>query len=459
MQPSRRPDAVNATWLDGQRTAFAECRGALPGAGTPWVDALRARAFRQFEEDGPPGPTVEEWRSGPTAALTRQRFAPLAPDAGEPAAVAASPFAGPRHRLVFVNGRFCAARSETGDLPAGVRLTTLGTLLTEDPAAVRTLIGDPEAFAEERLSLVTDRRPQALVALNTALARDGAVLLIPDGVALADPVEVVHVVRRTATSGACHLRTLIALGAGARACVIEHHHGGGRHIWSNHVTEIAAGPEARLEHVRAGGAPANAVHIEVAHARLRAGAAYSGFVLGGQDHAVRTETRLVFEEAGADGEINGLCCAQDSAHVDALTRIDHRATDGASRQCWRGIFGGTARGAFQGRIRVLPRAARTSAALDNRNLLLTAGARAESKPELEILTDDVTCSHASATGRLDADALFYLRSRGLPEPVAMAVLMEALAGAVTDRIAHTGVRAGIRRRVRGRLQMLGRPAA
>ena len=197
----------------------------------------------------------------------------------------------------------------------------------------------------------------------------------------------------------------------------------------------------------------------MAHARLQAGAAYAGFVMAGNAGAVRTETRLVLEEAGADGEINGLCLAGGSGHIDALTRLDHRAREGTSRQLWRGVFGDRARGAFQGRIRVLAGASGTNADLDNRNLLLGTGARAESKPELEILTDDVACSHASATGQLDGDALFYLRSRGLSERMARAVLMEAFTGAVADRIADAEVRAFVRRLVDDRLNALGSPAS
>ena len=455
MRPSSQPDTMTDAWLAGQRTAFAACRDSLPGSGTPWVDALRAEAFRQFEEDGPPTARIEEWRSGPTTALTGQVFAPAAPDGARAAAVPAPYLEGPRHRLVFVDGRFSRNHSDAGEPPEGVRLTTLSALLAENPQAARDLIGDPDAFAEERLSRVTDRRPQALVALNTALASDGAVLLIEDGVALAHPLEVVHVARETEEPRAHHLRTLIALGAGARAHVVEVHAGGSAGVWTNHVTDIAVGAGARLEHVRADAGSETAVHVNVAHARLRAGAAYAGFVLAATGGAVRTETRLALEEPGADGEVNGVCLARESGHIDALTRLDHHAPEGTSRQLWRGIFADTARGAFQGRIRVLPDASGTNAALDNRNLLLNAGARAESKPELEILTDDVACSHASATGELDADALFYLRSRGLSEQLARALLMEAFTGAVADRIAHEGLREFIRRLVDDRLHALG----
>ncbi len=450
---------MTEAWLAGQRAAFAACRGALPGAGTPWVDALRAQAFRQFEEDGPPSPKVEEWRSGPTAALTGQVFAPAVPAGPHPAPVPAPYLAGPRHRLVFVDGRFNAEHSDPGELPTGARLTSFGTLLAEDPAAARALVGDPEAFAEDRLSLVTDRRPQALVALNTALASDGAVLIVDDGVALPHPVEVVYLARAATDPSAHHLRTLIALGAGARAGVVEVHAGGSGSVWTNHVTETGLGASARLEHVRADAGARSAVRVDVAHARLQAGAAYAGFVMAGNTGAVRTETRLVLEGAGADGEINGLCLAGGSGHIDALTRLDHRAREGTSRQLWRGVFGDQARGAFQGRIRVLAGASGTNAALDNRNLLLGTGARAESKPELEILTDDVACSHASATGQLDGDALFYLRSRGLSERMARAVLMEAFTGAVADRIADGDVRAFVRRLVDDRLNALGSPAS
>ena len=445
--------------MAGQRTAFAACRDALPGAGTPWVDALRAQAFRQFEEDGPPSQKVEEWRSGPTAALTDQIFAPGSADAAAPVTAPAPYLSGPRHRLVFVDGRFDPVHSDPGDLPAGVRLTTLAALLAEDPAAARDLIGDPDAFAEERLSLTTDRRPQSLVALNAALASDGAVLVVADGAALPHPLEVVYVARGAASPCAHHLRTLIALGNEAQAEVVEVYAGGSASVWTNHVTDIALGAQACLEHVRADAGSDTAVHVDVAHARLQAGASYTGFVSAGNAGAVRTETRLALEDAGADGEINGLCLARDSAHIDVLTRLDHRAREGTSRQLWRGVFGDNARGAFQGKIRVLPGASGTNAALDNRNLLLGAGARTESKPELEILTDDVACSHASATGELDADALFYLRSRGLTEQMATAVLMEAFTGAVADRIRHDDVRSFVRRLLARRLAALGTPAS
>ncbi len=455
MQLSSRPESAADAWLAGQRAAFAACRDTLPGAGTPWVDAFRGQAFRQFEEDGPPHARIEEWRSAATTALTEQVFAPE-PDAAAGAVPDSVPsLAGPRHRMVFVNGCFSAAHSDLGAPPAGVRLLPLSALLADDPETARGLIGDPEQFAEDRLSRTTDRRPQALVALNAALAADGAVLLVEDGVTVSSPLEIVHVASAASSPVAHHLRTLLVLGAGARADVVEVYAGGDAKVWTNHVTDVALGAGARLEHVRADSGSRAAVHMDVVHGRLRAGAAYAGHVLTSLDDAVRTETRLVFEEPGADAEINGLMFARGNAHVDALTRLDHRAREGSSRQFWRGVFANESRGAFQGRIRVLPDAAGANAALENRNLLLGTGARAESKPELEILTDDVACSHASATGQLDADALFYLRTRGLAEADATAVLMQAFAGVVADRVQHDELRALVGQLLAARLAAVG----
>lgn len=453
--PRTQPDAA-AAWTDRQREAFAALRAALPGAGEARIDGLREAAFRQFEEAGLPTASVEEWRSAPLEALARTPFAPAAPAAGPlPEAPA---LGAPAHRLVFADGRGRPDLSAPGGLPKGARLTTLAALLADDPEAAAGLVGDPAAFAERRLSRRTDRRPQALVALNAALASDGAVLVLEDGVRLERPVEIVHLAGAGGPARAHHLRTLVALGAGAAAEVVETFAGAdGAETWTNAVTDISLGAEASLRHLRLDLEGADAVHVDVAHARLGRGASLEAFALAGSAGGCRTETRAALEGADASVRVDGLCLAGGARHVDALTRIDHAAPGGSSAQAWRGIFQDAARGAFQGRIRVEPGASRTGARMDARSLLLGAGARAESKPELEILDDDVACSHASATGELDRDALFYLRSRGLAEPEAKRLLAEAFADAALAALPESPLRALVARAAGPRLRALLEP--
>ena len=151
---------------------------------------------------------------------------------------------------------------------------------------------------------------------------------------------------------------------------------------------------------------------------------------------------------GASTELNGLFCAASEQHVDCHTFIDHALPRASSVELYKGVLDGTGRGVFDGKILVRAGAARTDARQTNRNLVLSDSALVDSKPQLEIHNNDVRCTHGSTTGRLDADAVFYLRSRGLSPEAARALLTYAFGSELIEKVPSADVRAFLENHLR-----------
>jgi len=149
---------------------------------------------------------------------------------------------------------------------------------------------------------------------------------------------------------------------------------------------------------------------------------------------VRNDVTVVLDGEGSECTLNGLFVGNGHAHVDNHTTIDHVKPRCSSQELYKGILGGKSSGVFNGRIRVRPNAQKTSARQTNKNLLLSPGAQINTKPQLEISADDVKCYHGSTIGQLDADALFYLRARGIDKDAARALLTQAFASEMMDRL-------------------------
>jgi Fe-S cluster assembly protein SufD len=226
-----------------------------------------------------------------------------------------------------------------------------------------------EAAIEAPLGSLVDTKQHPFAALSTALLDDGAVLHVPKDAQVTDPLHVVFVA--TGNAGSFHFSNVSArLGRDAR--------------FSHHNLTLAG--------------------------RL-----------------VRNDLAVVLEEEGADCTLNGLFIGAGEQVVDNHTLVDHAVPHGTSRQLYKGLLGGRSRGVFRGRVIVRPNAQKTVAYQSNPNLLLSTGARVDSKPQLEIYADDVKCGHGSSIGQLDEDAIFYLRTRAISEPRARRLLTRGFA--------------------------------
>lgn len=286
-----------------------------------------------------------------------------------------------------------------------------------------------------------------LETLNAALSDCGARLEIP---ADADCPPVLFHSSRSGEPGAermLHPRFVVELGAGSRAVVIEAHEGGGGggggadSGWTNPSTLCRVGANAELHYLRLDREPGRVAHtgrvtFELGRdARLRC----TVFSLGAGRS--RTELRALLRSEGADAELNGLFLGAGSAAADHHTLVVHAAPRGSSRQLFKSVLAEDARAVFDGKVVVTPGAVGTDAAQANRTLLLSRRAETHTRPRLEINADDVKCAHGAAIGRLDEDALFYLRSRGLGAMDSREILIRAFAGEVIERAGAAPVRA------------------
>jgi Fe-S cluster assembly protein SufD len=241
---------------------------------------------------------------------------------------------------------------------------------------------------------------------------------------------------------------------GANLTVIETYEGAGSGYLSEFSLDVSVGEGGRLERIVLMDEPADVVSVVQAGVELQPGARLGQTVVLSGARLQRCETEVRHPGGGAEVRLDGLYLVAGKRHADLTSVVEHVAVDGVTSQLAKGLARDQARGVFQGRIVVAEGADRTDARMGHHALLLNDGAEIDAKPELEIYADDVACAHGNTVGSLDDNALFYMRSRGLPEAEARALLMEAFALEVVDRIEHEGARDAVRAWVAARLRAM-----
>ncbi|MGJ4727952.1 Fe-S cluster assembly protein SufD [Luteimonas sp. SDU101] len=363
-------------------------------------DASRRALLDAALQDGLPGARSERWKYTSLRALERRSFNSVA-DAStiDPALVAAIP----APRLVFVNGRFDAALSRLDALPDGMRLAAGEP---GEPVAPADAVGDAPVAPGDAV----------FTRLNAALAQTGVRLRLDAGVDVHEPVHLVFVgVAGAADTLAWHLHHRIEVGAGASLRVIEHHLAEGEHRHLDTSTlAVAVAQGALLEHARVQRATDGATSFARTDAVLQADARYHrvDLELGGALSRHELNVRLEGERASLSA--HGVLLASGRRHLDTRLGIEHVARDTRCELLWRGIGAGRGRAVFHGGITIHEGADGTDARLSNKNLLLSANAEIDTQPVLVIHADEVQAAHGATVGQIDANALFYLRSRGLP---------------------------------------------
>jgi len=411
---------------------FAAHRALLPGAGLDWLGNLRDSSIARFAERGLPSPRLEAWKYTNLGPLEKIDFAPARPDS---VSIDHLPTLLPHgqggHRLVFVNGYYRTDLSHVEDLPEGVELDSLSALLAEAPDRLAGHLGQVGA---------SDSGEQPLLALNTALMADGFVLRLRRGLRLAAPVEIVFLGATGDKALAYHPRNLIVLEAGSQATILEHHAGlGGGTYLANGGTEVVLDADAALHHYKVQTESDEAYHVSTAQIEIGRNALYDGFLLTTGARLSRNEVTARLVAEGADCRLNGAYMLRGKQHCDTTTTIHHMAPHTNCREVFKGVVDDAARGVFQGRLVVHKDAQHTNGHQLSKALLLSDRAEVDTKPELEIYADDVKCSHGATTGDLDRAALFYLRSRGIPEATARHMLIEAFLSETIHAIAAQGL--------------------
>ena len=425
--------------------AFERFTGNGGGRGPAGLLARRREGIERFARAGFPGVRDEEWRFTSVAPIARGQWRLDGLTTGAlPAAAALTPFrfgAADWCTLVFVDGRFESGLSHRPSLPAGVTVESFAETLAREPALLE------RGFAGVATPDITP-----FAELNAAFARDGALVRVAAGVELQEPIHLLYVTTDAAGEAAVQVRTVLLIERGARAQFVESYAGlGSRPVFHNVVTEVQVGEAAWVEHTRIQRENARTYHIGLTEVVQGRDSHYRSFTLAEGGAIARHDLRAHLDGENVETLLYGLYLGRDQQLVDNHTAIFHDRPNCRSWEVYKGILDGHSRAVFNGKVFVQPEAQKTDAKQTNRNLLLSDGAKVDTKPQLEIFADDVKCTHGATVGRIDESAFFYLQSRGIPRAEAQRVLTYAFAAEVVNEVASLPVREALDRLVASRL--------
>jgi Fe-S cluster assembly protein SufD len=420
--------------------------GAAIAEGPEWLEPVRRAASARFTSVGFPTPRDEEWRFTPVGPIAQRTWRAVNGEAAGVTAERLTPFIFGHPEwstLVFVDGAYSETLSRVSALPAGVRVGSLADALRGNGALLPAHL--------TRHAPVED---SPFTAANTAAFRDGGLLYVPAGLDLDRPVHFVYLTTGAAEDTVIHPRNLIVVDRGARASVIE------SYVtlvpeavyWTNPVSEVSAAEGSWLEHTRIQRESERAYHVGLTHVNQRRDSHYRSFSMAMGGALARHNLHVRLNDENIETLMYGLYITRGEQVVDNHTAIYHDQPNCRSWEVYKGVLDGRSRAVFNGKVFVRPEAQKTDAKQTNRNLLLSDAAKVDTKPQLEIFADDVRCTHGATVGRLDDVALFYARSRGVPQEAAERLLTYAFAAEVIEEVALEPVRQELDRLVLERLQ-------
>jgi len=438
------------------------------------IAALRRDALEDFLAAGFPTPCEEDWKYTNLRRLEMREFQPAsAPKTAGPgqedadaATLEAQWIANAGTRIVLVDGHWAPARSSSVAHPPGVTVLTLNQWCAHAPEAAASFLsqsrtlpaGTPHDAGAATIAFNSRQGPRpairasALEQLNLAFCEDGIVIDLAEDTQPDAPLYVVHQwSARKDTAGAMHMshpRIIVRAARNSRCTLIEHFLGSDDgEYFTNAVTHIDLASGASLAHYRLQTEALRSFHIANIDVHVGANGRYACHDIALGASLGRVNLNVSLGGAGAHVALHGLLVPMGTQHLDAHTRVDHLVAHTSSEEDYRGVAGERGRGVFNGKVIVHPGAQKTDARQSSRNLLLSPTAQIDTKPELEIYADDVKCAHGATTGQLDAMALFYLRSRGVPEAEARALLIRAFAESILGRIETVALRSYLEERL------------
>jgi Fe-S cluster assembly protein SufD len=408
--------------------SYASAKPKLPGGGK--VIALRDAAFKRFEAQGLPHRRVEQWKYTDLRALLRD----AKPLAGPPDAAAierartTGRLAGDmeQRRIVFVDGTFVPELSDLNNLSLGLMIRPMAAALADNDPLLAKYLGQVVPADE------------GVVALNTALMRDGALIHVAKGATVENPLHLIFAATGEKPAS-IFTRSLVVIEQNARAMLVETHEGTAEHQ-VNTALELVVGEGAHADHIKITSGTAPVVHVSTLMAAIGARARFNDFSYTTGGAVVRNQLFVRFNGEGTLANIRGATLLKGAQHADATLVADHAAGGCQSREVFKAVLDDNSRGVFQGKIIVQPKSQKTDAKMMTNSLLLSDEAEADQKPELEIFADDVQCGHGATSGALDENLKFYLMARGIPEVEAEALLVQAFVGDAVEGIEHAGLR-------------------
>lgn len=416
--------------------------GPLSAKSPDWLHDLRAHSLAHFQQIGLPTIKHEEWRYTNLRALKANKFEL----SSEAVRFSVDLPACSHPRAVFVNGYFREDLSDLSQLADGIRVSSLYAIVSDS--------AESEIAKLYSSTLPELEKQHGFTAMNTAYALDGCVITIDKNVVAKNIIEICYVSRNENEEqpSASHVRNLIVASPNSEATIIERHIGQNDEVYlSNVITEINAAPNAHIDHYKLQQESEKAFHFGGIYVNQAANSHVKNHTLSMTGLVTRNDLLCRLQGSGAHVEMNGLVIGNGRQHIDNHTEVEHAVAHCTSDEYYRAILDDRSRSVFRGRIVVAEDAQQTSADQQNNNLLLSANAEADCKPQLEIYADDVQCSHGATVGQLDSKSLFYLQSRGIDRDSARALLTFAFANEVIERINIESLRDELTQDIAGEL--------
>jgi len=407
---------------------FSELETAWSQNGSSWFLEKRRDAMSRFSSLGLPTRRDEEWKYTNVQPLKNVAFESRDGSGVSADDLRASGIEGlDAISLVFVDGHYRADLSSLANetLPEGVVVESFAS-------AISSRRGELESF----LSSEAPYDDRSFVALNTALAQDGAFISVAKNTVVEKPILLRFVASKGSAPSMAHARVLIVAETSSDVQIIEDYasvDAEGVHL-DNVVTEVFVAENARVRHQKLERSSEKAYHIASIAVRQAANSRFvsNSFSFGGA--LVRNDISANLDGEGIESTLNGLVVGGGSQHIDNHTRIVHAKPNCNSWEVYKAVLDGKAHGVFNGKIYVAEDAQKTDAKQTNQSLLLADTAVMDAKPELEIYADDVKCTHGATIGQIDEEGVFYLRSRGIDHESARDLLTYAFASDIVEHV-------------------------
>jgi Fe-S cluster assembly protein SufD len=422
---------------------FQTFEQSLNGKSTSPMHTVRRQAMTSFTGLGFPTVRHEEWKYTNILPAVKHDYVVL-PVASALSKPEIEPFLIPNMKanvLVVVNGVFVPELSTIISKQKGLEVMSFAEALYTRTTDV-----------ERHFAQYADFRQDALVALNTAFARDGVFVSLARGVRVEEPFHLVFVNDARSQDVLVQPRNLFVFAENAEAMILETYHTlGSAQGFTNIVSEAALAENAVLHHYKVQNDSEHSTFVGTTQAHQAAASVFNSVVISLAGGIIRNNLNTTLADKGTDTHYYGLFLVGGKTLVDNHTFVDHAKPHCTSNELYKGILDGKATGVFNGKILVRPDAQKTLAYQSNRNILLSKDATMNNKPQLEIFADDVKCSHGAATGQLDEEPLFYLQARGISKDKARALLLYAFAGEIIEKVNNDALREHLERLVAERL--------
>ena len=428
---------------------LADLKPKRDGGDPGWLAEARLNALEWVRTHGFPSRTDEDWKYTGLDPILAVPFEAATAGSGprvtaDLISTASIDLGGPR--LVFVNGHLSAEFSRLTGLPAGAVVTTLASVLA----------GSPDRL--EQFYSHTPGEHHAFAAFNDVFAEDGAFIHLTPGTTVDEPIQLVFFSDTEGVPLMSSPRSVIIADADSRATIIETYAGINNDVYfTNAVTEVVLADSAQIDHYKVQNEPVTAFHLALLDVQQARNSRFSSRLIMLGSSIARHEVRVLLDGVEAEVSLDGIYLPQGEQLHDNAIFVDHVATNCTSHQLYKGVLDGRGHGVFNGHIMVRHGADGTDANQKNKNLLLSDRAEVDTRPRLEIYTDDVKCTHGAAVGQMDDEALLYLRTRGIPLEAARGLLVYAFVQEMVDRIELEPLREQLAKLVADRFGKRDRP--